>query len=183
VSNIPELSQELLHALTLITVGAEYRGSYNSLLGQRKIRQVFQTVREIVSDAIEEETDTAINVRNAAGRLVRIEFAPDPDIAVREQLASGRLNNRIAMEVKGGKDASNIHNRLGEAEKSHQKARVLGFNQFWTLINVPDMDIESVQTESPTTTEVFHVDQIAEVGSPENDRFRELLSAELGIES
>ncbi|MFW6156057.1 MAG: XcyI family restriction endonuclease [Armatimonadota bacterium] len=181
VSNLPELSQELLHALTLLTVGAEYRGSYNSLLGQKMIRQVFETVRSIASDAIENETDTSLDVRNAAGRLMRIEFAPDPDIAIREQLGSGRLNNRIAIEVKGGKDVSNIHNRLGEAEKSHQKARTAGFNQFWTLVNVPGMDLESVKTESPTTTEVFHIDQIADASSEEHQRFRELLTAELGI--
>lgn len=37
VSNLPELSRDLLHALTLLTLGAEYRGSYNSLLGQKMI--------------------------------------------------------------------------------------------------------------------------------------------------
>ncbi|MGI5818647.1 MAG: XcyI family restriction endonuclease [Armatimonadota bacterium] len=181
VSNLPEVSRELLHSLTLLTAGAEYRGSYNSLLGQKMIRQVFQTVRTIVLAAIEDETDTSIDVRNAAGRLMRIEFAPDPDIAIREQLSSGRLNNRIAIEVKGGKDASNIHNRLGEAEKSHQKARAAGFNQFWTLVNVSGMDLDSVRTESPTTTEVFHIDEIADETSEEHSRFRELLTAELGI--
>ncbi|MEA3403349.1 MAG: XcyI family restriction endonuclease [Armatimonadota bacterium] len=181
VSNIPEISHELLQALTLLTVGAEYRGSYNALLGQKMIRQVFQAVRQIVADAIEEETDTSLVIRNAAGRAVRIEFAPDPDIAIREQLDSGRLNNRIAIEVKGGHDVSNIHNRLGEAEKSHQKARHLGFNQFWTLVNVPGMDLAAVKTESPTTTQVFQVDEIAEEGSEEHRRFRELLIAELGI--
>lgn len=181
VSNLPDLSGELLHALTLLTVGAEYRGSYNALVGQQMIRQVFGVVRGIVTPAIAEETDTALTVMNAAGRLVRVEFAPDPDIAIREQLESGRLNNRIAIEVKGGRDASNIHNRLGEAEKSHQKARAVGFNQFWTLVNVPGMDLTSVQTESPTTTQVFNIDAITDTQSAEHQRFRELLCAELGI--
>lgn len=181
VTNTPDLSRELLHALTLLTVGAEYRGSYNALLGQKMIKQVFETIRDIVSDATEERSNTAIVIRNAAGRLVRIEFAPDPDIAVREHLASGRLNNRIAIEVKGGRDVSNIHNRLGEAEKSHQKARASGFTQFWTLVNVPDMDLASVQTESPTTTRVFHVDEITSVTTDEHQVFRELLAAELGL--
>ena len=45
-------------------------------------------------------------------------------------------NNRIAIEIKGGTDVSNLHNRLGEAEKSHQNARLLGFTQFWTIINL-----------------------------------------------
>jgi hypothetical protein len=32
----------------------------------------------------------------------------------------------VAVEIKGGKDYSNIHNRIGEAEKSHQKAKKEG---------------------------------------------------------
>ncbi len=183
VNNIPELSRDLLHALTLLTAGAEYRGSYNALLGQKMIRRVFDTVRRIVADAIEEETDAAIVIRNAAGRYVRIEFAPDPDIAIREQLVSGRLNNRIAIEVKGGRDISNIHNRLGEAEKSHQKARQMGFTQFWTLVNVADLDVDLARQETPTTTQFFNVEEIADERTEQHRQFRELLNSELGIAS
>ena len=32
------------------------------------------------------------------------------------------------MEIKGGSDISNAHNRVGEAEKSHIKARQLTLN-------------------------------------------------------
>ena len=42
---------------------------------------------------------------------------------------------RIAMRVKGGTDTANLHNRLGEAEKSHLKAQQ--FPQRWTLIHPP----------------------------------------------
>lgn len=38
------------------------------------------------------------------------------------------FRNIIAVEVKGGTDFSNIHNRIGEAEKSHQTPVLSGFN-------------------------------------------------------
>lgn len=181
VSEIPELSHEVLHSLALLTLGAQYRGSANVLLGQSMIREVFATVRDIVGPMVEKETATSLVIRNAAGRRVLIEFAPDPDIAIREELSSGRFNNRIAIEVKGGRDISNIHNRLGEAEKSHQKARELGFTQFWTLVNVQRLDLELARRESPTTTQFFAIHEVTDPDSPEHERFRELLEAELGI--
>lgn len=181
VNDIPELSHEVLHSLALLTLGAQYRGSANVLLGQSMIREVFATVRDIVGPMVEEETATSLVIRNAAGRRVLIEFAPDPDIAIREELSSGRFNNRIAIEVKGGRDISNIHNRLGEAEKSHQKARELGFTQLWTLVNVQRLDIELARRESPTTTQFFAIHEVTDPDGPEHERFRELLEAELGI--
>ena len=45
-----------------------------------------------------------------------MEFAADPDICIREELPSGKFRNLVAIEIKGGKDYSNVHNRIGEAE-------------------------------------------------------------------
>ncbi len=180
-SEIPIISLDILHALTLLTLGSQFRGSYNTLLGQRATKRVFEIIRRIVSAAIQSEDSTSIVIRNAAGRNVRIEFAPDPDIAVREQLSSGRFNNRIAIEIKGGRDISNIHNRLGEAEKSHQNARDQGFTQFWTIVNVKSLNLEAARRESPTTTAFFSIDQIADHTTAEHAEFKELLVAELGL--
>ena len=115
-----------------------------------------------------------------AGGL-ELEFAPDPDIAIRQKLADGSYRNRIAVEIKGGRDVSNIHNRLGEAEKSHQKARGEGFTQFWTVVNVANVDPMVWRQETPTTNELFYLGEIADVRSPEYARFREYLVSELGI--
>lgn len=180
-SGIPNLSADVLHALTLLTFGSQLRGSYNTLLGQKATKQVFEIIREIVRPAIQTEDATSIVVRNAAGRNVRIEFAPDPDIAIREQLRSGRFNNRIAIEIKGGTDISNIHNRLGEAEKTHQNAREQGFTQFWTIVNVARLSTEVARRESPTTTAFFTIDRLADRESSQYLEFRELLQAELGL--
>lgn len=77
--------------------------------------------------------------------------------------------------------SSNIHNRLGEAEKSHQKARQQGFNQFWTMVNVKHLDLDVARRESPTTTAFFSVAQITDPRTAEYAEFKELLLSELGL--
>jgi len=61
----------------------------------------------------------------------------------------------VAIEIKGGADKSNIWNRLGEAEKSHQSARQHGFVEFWTIYNVPELDQAKAKEKSPTTTRFY----------------------------
>jgi hypothetical protein len=91
--------------------------------------------------------ERSIEIENAAGRRVRVEFASDPDICIREELPSGRFRNLVAIEIKGGRDYSNIHNRIGEAEKSHQKARQDGYVECWTMVGVMDLNMEVAQRE------------------------------------
>ena len=50
---------------------------------------------------------------------------------------------------------SNAHNRAGEAEKSHQKAKAQGFRGFWTVIAKKGLSMETLQAESPTTQRWF----------------------------
>jgi hypothetical protein len=181
VNGLPDLSEETLKSLTLLTLGPQFRGSRNVHLGVEAIRTVFALIKAMVSDRIEAEGEMFLDVASAAGRLHRIEFAPDPDIAIRQVLQDGSFRNRIAIEIKGGTDFSNIHNRLGEAEKSHQKARSEGFAQFWTVVNVTEIDESVWRQETPTTNELFYLEQIADVRSREHARFSEYLVAELGI--
>ena len=94
-------------------------------------------------------SQTSIQIANAAGRRILIEFASDPDIVIHEEMRPGVYRQLIAIEVKGGRDFSNIHNRIGEAEKSHQKARAAGFVECWTVVNVDKMDVETARRESP----------------------------------
>ena len=180
---LPTLSDDVMNALTLLTLGAQFRGSYNNVIGRKANKKLFATIRSIVGKSILEDDAKCLVIQNAAGRKVRIEFAPDPDIAIREQLSSGRLNNRIAIEIKGGKDVSNIHNRIGEAEKSHQKSKHQGFTQFWTMVNVEPLDPNVAGSESPTTTKFFTIDRVVDEESSEHQEFRELLASELGLPS
>jgi hypothetical protein len=95
--------------------------------------------------------ETRIEIKNAAGRTVLIEFAPDPDIIIREEMRPGHFRELIAIEVKAGSDFSNIHNRIGEAEKSHQKAKHSGYVECWTVVNVDKVDTTMARKESPST--------------------------------
>lgn len=178
---IESISETALHELSLLTYGPQLRGSRNVVLGTEAIQVVFTLIKAIVAHAILEQGKDYLIVRSAAGRIYRIELAPDPDIAIRQVMKSGEIRNRIAIEVKGGRDFSNIHNRLGEAEKSHQKAKAAGFTEFWTVINVAPVEEERWRQETPTTTELFYLARLSDSQSPSFQRFREYLIAELGI--
>lgn len=182
VNGLPDLSQRTLNALTLLTLGPQFRGSRNVSLGVEAIASVFDIIKTIVADRTRKETDTSLEIESAVGRIYRIEFAPDPDIAIRQVLKNGSFRNRIAIEVKGGTDFSNIHNRLGEAEKSHQKAKADGFTQFWTVINVETtLATPTWRQETPTTNELFYLEELENSDSQEYTRFEEYLVSELGI--
>jgi hypothetical protein len=86
----------------------------------------------------------------------------------------------VAIEIKGGRDHSNIHNRIGEAEKSHQKARKQGYVECWTLVGVADLNMELAERESPTTDRFYHIDRITDEAEEEFEDFRENLLSRLG---
>jgi hypothetical protein len=87
----------------------------------------------------------------------------------------------VAIEIKGGKDYSNIHKRIGEAEKSHQKARKEGFVECWTIVGISDLNMELAKKESPTTDRFYHLDRLADEISDEFADFRENLLSRVGI--
>ena len=101
-----------------------------------------------------------IEIKNAAQRKVLIEFAADPDIIIREEMKQGSYRNIIAIEVKAGTDFSNIHNRIGEAEKSHQKARANEYVECWTVVNVDRIDLDMARRESPSTNRFYRLSHL-----------------------
>lgn len=132
-----------------------------------------------MSHYIKETTKRTIILENDSGRSVLIEFLSDPDIRITEKLET-HMRPKVSIEIKGGTDASNIHNRLGEAEKSHQKAKNRGFFEFWTIIRV-DVDQVMAKRESPTTSQFFHLDHIKDSSSQEHKRFSDILGSLIGI--
>jgi hypothetical protein len=161
------VSSELLDDLTLLTLGPQLRGGANNQRGAAGIIQVFEIIREAVSHARPEVRERSICVRNAAGRLVLIEFAADPDIIVREQLSERDFRKVVAIEVKAGTDVSNVHNRIGEAEKSHQKARQSGFTECWTVTNVSKLNLTTAKKESPSTDRFYGLSKLKDASSAE----------------
>jgi hypothetical protein len=181
VANVDVLSRDMAHELTLLTLGPQLRGGALNVLGSKATREVYDLIRSLLPTDVRTDEERLLEVRNAAGRVVRVELAPDPDVCIRERLPSGRYRNLIAIEIKGGRDTSNIHNRLGEAEKSHQKARQDGYVECWTIVGVERLDMELARKESPSTDRFYHVDCIVDGASEEGQDFRENLLARIGI--
>ncbi len=173
--------QDLFHELSLLTLGAQYRGGANNKRGAAGIKAVFEVLRGIVEDGIVSAGEVAIEVKNAAGKRVSIALASDPDIFIKSYLASSRTRPIVAIEVKAGEDQSNIHNRIGEAEKSHQKARAQGVTECWTVINVPQADMAKLAQESPSTDRFFQLLDLTDNDSSAYADFRETVRDLVGL--
>lgn len=163
------VTKDFLDDLALLTYGAQLRGASNVILGQTATARVFAIIGHIVAGSTVTSTNTRITVKNATGRTILIEFTSDPDIAIREALDSG-VANKIAIEVKGGQDHANLHNRVGEAEKSHNKAKADKFPECWTILNVDGLSPATkmkIKGESPSTNRWYWLSQIGDPTSPE----------------
>ena len=86
----------------------------------------------------------------------------------------------VAIEIKAGKDIANIHNRLGEAEKSHQKAKLDAFSECWTIINV-DLDYSVAGKETPSTNRFYKLSNILDTRSDEFVDFKDQIISITGI--
>lgn len=143
-------------------------------------QKIFNLIKGIVKDYIVTETTSSIIIRNDSGRAVTIAFSPDPDIEITEKLTNSN-RSLISIEIKGGRDYSNIHNRIGEAEKSHQKARKRGYFEFMTILSV-DIDYATLKDESPTTSHFYNLDNLMDKASMEFMSFRDILTSIISIQ-
>jgi len=175
------ISRELLDDLSLLTVGPQLRGGSNVKAGTAGIVKVFDAISAIVTHSATKIEPRLIEIRNAAGRRVTIQFASDPDIRIREEMAPADYRNIIAIEVKAGIDFSNIHNRIGEAEKSHQKAKADGYVERWTVVNIDRIDMAMARRESPSTDRFYRMSQIDGGHSPEYQDFYNRVVSLTGI--
>jgi hypothetical protein len=180
---INRINKELLDDLTLLTVGPQLRGRANVKKGITSIIDVFEAIHKIVKHATLSSTSNKTQIKNAAERKVFIEFTSDPDIVIREQMSVQSVRNIIAIEVKGGTDFSNIHNRVGEAEKSHQKAKAEGYVECWTVVNVDNIDMGMAKKESPTTNQFFRISALKSEEGKEYEDFRNRIISLTGIKN
>ncbi|NLY74313.1 MAG: XcyI family restriction endonuclease [Firmicutes bacterium] len=149
------ITKEHLHELTVLTFGPQLRGGRNVDIGTSAVKEVFKIIEDITKPYANSITENMIVITDLTKRQIEIKFGSDPDIGI---FSIGQGNKRtplLAIEVKGGTDYSNSHNRLGEAEKSHLKAKKEGFNDLWTIVNVEGLSDEDRRAESPTTTAFF----------------------------
>jgi XcyI restriction endonuclease len=176
-----KLTKDLLDDLSLLTLGPQLRGSLNTRIGKMANRAVFEVIQRIVSHAITSANESRLELCNASKRKVIITFSSDPDISVYEEISSKTLKNVVAIEIKGGTDKSNIWNRLGEAEKSHQSAKKAGFVEFWTIYNVLNLDLVIAREKSPTTNRFYSLINISSPITEEFADFRDRLVSLVGI--
>jgi hypothetical protein len=176
----PQFSSQDLSELPLITLGSQFQGGNNNTIGRQATVDVFLSISELVKDHIETEDARKIIITNASGRQVVIALAGDPDIRVQEEFEDD-LRNKVAIEIKGGTDVSNAHNRAGEAEKSHLKAKKQGFRDFWTIISKTGLDLEKPKSESPTTSFWFDVAHVLARKGADWIEFRSRLVDVVGI--
>jgi hypothetical protein len=174
-------SLEFLDDLTLLTLGPQLRGSNNTKIGKLANAAVFELIHSLVEHSVEKETPTRLELRNASKRKVVIAFSADPDISVVEEASAKSRRNIVAIEIKGGADQSNIWNRLGEAEKSHQSAKQRGFVEFWTIYNVPQLSPQKAREKSPTTNRFYNLRDLLLPRSEPLDDFRDRLVSSVGI--
>ena len=176
-----QFSLGFLDDLTLLTLGPQLRGSNNTKIGNLANQAVFDLIRSLVSPSIKKESPSRIELRNASGREVVIAFSADPDISISEKLSRTSTRNIVAIEIKGGGDQSNIWNRLGEAEKSHQSAKKTGFVECWTIYNTPVLDSGKAHEKSPTTNIFYNLRLLLSAESDEFVDFRSRLYSLVGI--
>jgi hypothetical protein len=176
----PTVTMRDLGELTLLTLGSQFQGGSNNLVGQQATRGVFLSIAEIVEPFVISRDEHKLTLQNASSRKVLITLAADPDVRVQEDF-EGTLRNRVAIEIKGGTDVSNVHNRAGEAEKSHQKARGEGFRDFWTIIAKRGVDLSRLKSESPTTNSWFDVSEILGREGPDWLDFKSRIAGDVGI--
>ena len=175
------ISSSFFDQLTLLTLGPQLRGGANVQRGTTAIKAVFDIILQIVDKAVIKSNSKCIILRNKAGRTVNIQFSADPDIVIREELAPNVYRNLVAIEVKGGQDYSNIHNRIGEAEKSHQKAKIDGYIECWTVVNVDRVNIAMAGKESPTTNKFYRISELINQKSQEYHDFSLQILSIVGI--
>ncbi len=180
VKQIPNITKQDITDLPLLTYGAQLQGSNNTVIGKKAMHDVFMAISEIVAKRVVKRDPKKLTVKNSARRTVLIRLSHDPDVAIDEQVGSD-THKKVAIEVKGGTDVSNAHNRAGEAEKSHSKAKARGYPEFWTIISKTGLDMAKLKAESQTTNRWFDVAEVLARKGKDWDDFRRRLAGVVGI--
>ncbi len=176
----PRITDRDVSELQLLTLGSQFQGANNVTIGKQATADVFLAIAELVAPFVVSRTATQLTLRNPANRELWIELAADPDVCIRENMVTG-LRSKVAIEIKGGTDSSNAHNRAGEAEKSHQKAKRKDYRDFWTIIAMQGLDKTRLREESPTTTSWFEVAHVLARDGVDWDEFKSRLLEVLGL--
>lgn len=158
----PTVTPRDIHELPLLTIGSQFQGGNNNIIGKQATSDVLLSIIAALKPRIREHKANRLTVHNASDQVFEIRLASDPDVTIEELLPGSPSSRRrvTAIEIKGGTDRSNAHNRAGEAEKSHQNAKQQGYMTLWTIIHKTGLDVAKLKSESPTTDRWFDVAQV-----------------------
>jgi len=184
VELIEDVSLATVNELQILTLGAQFRGSGNVKVGQNATDSFFSFLKDLLSPYNPQVKGRQLTFLNDSKLSVVVRFGSDPDVSITQRLAAEE-RKLVAIELKGGTDVSNIWNRIGEAEKSHLKAKGKGYNELWTvarvdLTNDPALH-QKARSQSPSTTRFFCLDRIADPTMPEAITFRQVLGSMMGV--
>jgi hypothetical protein len=184
VEPIEHLSLAAVNELQILTLGAQFRGSGNVKVGQDAVDGLFSLFKSLLSPYNAKIKGRRLAFVNDSRLPVVVRFGSDPDVSITQQL-DAEERKLVAIELKGGTDVSNIWNRLGEAEKSHLKAKAKGYNELWTVTRVDLTTAPVLQSkaraQSPNTTRFFFLDRIADPTTPDAITFRQVLGSMMGV--
>ncbi|HLK57254.1 MAG TPA: XcyI family restriction endonuclease [Chthonomonadaceae bacterium] len=176
----PTVTPRDINELPLLTLGSQFQGGNNNTIGKQATDDMFQSLIAAATPYVTEQRAKGLTVKNPAGQVFEIQLASDPDVAIQEITGSGKVPV-VAIEIKGGTDQSNAHNRAGEAEKSHQKINDAGYGICWTIIHKKGLDMATLRRESPTTDRWFDIAQILAREGDDWTEFQQALDSALHI--
>ena len=145
------------------------------------IMQIKQIVKLSGADIITDE-DKCLRFKNGAGAIYLVIPSSDPDISVfLEEPSEEKL---LCIEIKGGQDVANVHNRAGEAEKAHLKASQAGWLEKWTVIYLVGLQYKQADkllTESPSTDAWFDINEVCAQSGRTYESFKHALAVKFDI--
>jgi len=159
VSAMGQFDDKDLNDLTLLTLGPTFQGGRNNVIGIEAAGQAFEAMRSLVRGHVLLDSNGVVRFQTRSAHVYEMIVGADPDISVTEG-AGNQTKPLLAVEVKGGRDASNAYNRAGEAEKSHIAAARTGFRHRWTIIHMAGAARRDIVAATPNSTEVFDAAQV-----------------------
>jgi len=174
-----------LNDLALLTLGPTLQGGRNNLIGRQASVDVFAALYGLVGPWLTLDTPARVQFQTPHGVMYELLVGSDPDISLSQLVMDdGHVTTRyliIAMEIKGGEDVSNAHNRVGEAEKSHLKAKAQGYRDRWTIMVMRGLDRRRLADETPSSTQLFDARAIRQQSGADWDSFRRLFGTIIGV--
>jgi XcyI restriction endonuclease len=176
--------------LPLLTFGAQVDGGYRNFIGTQASVNVFKIVQAVVTasgtatepisaGAGKGKREIGFSFQNSTGTRVKVIARSDPDIEIVEVRQGDDEVSKVSIEIKGGTDVSNAHNRIGEAEKSHNKVDHKG--QRWTIIQFRGVSAEKRKQQSKGTTHWFDFHEILARDGETFAQFIKEIASQCGI--